>query len=386
MIYLFNSAYRPLYQENLLATLFLPHGYTNEYRYHERNVPQNIIQEIEKINGKKEVVIIYIDRFGKDANNKNVYKYYPVRKAQFLSVNRESEQFYFRVKLLDFIYPKDLNSFSGQIVNSLSPDLPRLKDTPQNREDGYYVIKKASIFVDSSKFELGEHAWDCCVNDLYSKTDPFKSSDAKQIIFARLKLLETFPRTKEVHPHISNNPWYVRLLGKVNDGNAFYKVTMNRNYCFHMNYVYPIQMVNTNATAKLNIQFTDNVIPQTDEEITINSRASRIDFPLSFNEPTQHRFGTIKFKFSPDDNSISTIAPKRSMLFEIHYSKVYWIALIIIALLFAGTSIFIATDLSNVDNVGQYFISGTGLFKIIAAIFQAFILLWLSRLTSKKFL
>ncbi len=386
MIYLFNSAYRPLYQENLLATLFLPHGWTNEYRYYERNIPGNLVQEIKKMEGKQEAVIIYIDRFGKDINNKNVYRYYPIRKAQFLSINREGEHFYIRVKLLDFIYPKDFNYFSEQIVNKLSPDLPSFKDTPENPNDGYYAISKRNIFIDNSKFELGERAWHCCVNDLSLKTKYFKSSNKKQVIFARLKLSETFPKTKEVRPHISNNPWYVRLLGKVNDGNAFYKVTMNRNYCFHMNYVYPIQKTNTDATAKLNIQVTDNVIPQTDEEIIINSRTSRIDFPFSFNEPTQRKFSVIKFKFLPDNNSIRTIAPKRSMVFEINYSKVYWIALIIIALLFAGTSIFIATDLSKVANVGQYFTSWTGLSKVIAAAIQALILLGLSRLTSRKFL
>ncbi len=33
MIYLFNSAFRALYRANVLNTLFLPEGYTNEYRY-----------------------------------------------------------------------------------------------------------------------------------------------------------------------------------------------------------------------------------------------------------------------------------------------------------------------------------------------------------------
>lgn len=386
MIYLFNSGYRPLYQENLLATLFLPHGWTNEYRYNERNIPKNLIEAIKKLEGKEEAVIIYIDRFGSGVNSKNVYNYYLVRRARFLSINKESEQFYVRVKLLDFIYPKDFASFSDQLVKSLSPDLPIFRDTPKNLNDGYYAIHKTSIFIDDSKFELGERAWDLCVDDLSSKTDSFKSSDREQFIFARLRLLETFPKSQEVRPHITNNPWYLRLLGKVNDGNAFYKVTMNRNYCFHMNYVYPIQKTNTDATAKLNIQVTDNVVPQTDEQIPINSRASRIHFPFSFNEPTQHKVGTIRFRFLPDNPSTNAVTPNRSILFEISYSKVYWIALIIIALLFASTSIFIATDLSKVDNVGQYFTSGTGLSKIIPAILQALVLLWLSRLTNKKFL
>jgi len=329
--------------------------------------------------------VIYVDRFGKDTDNLGVYKYYPVRTARFLSIGREGQQYYIRLKLLDFIYPKDIDSFFNEIVETL-PGLPTFQGTPENTHDGYYAIyNQKNIFADNSKFESGDDAWHSCVNDLSSKTEYFRSSDERRIIFARLKLLETFPKTKEVCPSISNNPWYYRPLRKVNDGNAFYKVTMDRSYCFHMNYSYPIQATNTKAIAKLDTQLSNNIVPQTDTEIDINSRTSRIDLPFSFQEPTQHRFATARFKFLSDKEA-TTIAPNRSMLFEIAYPKLYWLVLIIIALLFATTSIFIATDLSQVENVGQYFKSGTGLYKAIAAIFQALILILLSRHTNKKFL
>ena len=36
MLYLFNSAFRSLYLTNVMNTLFLPAGYTNEYRYRRK--------------------------------------------------------------------------------------------------------------------------------------------------------------------------------------------------------------------------------------------------------------------------------------------------------------------------------------------------------------
>ena len=101
MIYLFNSAIRPLYKGNLLATLFLPYGWTNEYRYscstQRRNVSEDFIDDVKKLWGKEDAVIVFINRFGKDASNNDAYEYYPIRRARFLSYCLDGQQLYARV-------------------------------------------------------------------------------------------------------------------------------------------------------------------------------------------------------------------------------------------------------------------------------------------------
>lgn len=68
MIYLFNSAYRALYTRNVLNTLFIPKGGTNEYRYRVRGATTHIAADsygdfINATSGEA-ITIVFIDRFG----------------------------------------------------------------------------------------------------------------------------------------------------------------------------------------------------------------------------------------------------------------------------------------------------------------------------------
>lgn len=395
MIYLFNSAYRALYQENLLATLFLPYSWVNEYRYRcspeMRNVSETFKKDVEKHQGKEDAVIIFINRFGKDKDGDYKYEYYPVRKALLLSCGEEYQQLYVRVQLLDFVYPNDTNSFENQLVEKLDPlNLPKItKNNPKEPDDGYYAIydKNNSIFKDKGLFKFGENAWSDCV-DAISKTEYFKSSENNQFVFAKAELWEHSPKYKIIYPHISNNAWYCRLLRKVNDGDAFYKSTTNRRYGFRINYKYPMQEQDTTATAKLMTKVSNNVVPRAGTELLINSRASRIIFPFTFKEPVQDRFGTIDFTFSPNTTSSKMTAPERSFSFETRYPKGYWASIIILVVVFAITGILITIDLSKVEftNIGDYLKTSWNWLKLGIPVIQALILFCLFKLTGKKFL
>ncbi len=393
MLYIFNSGYRPIYQENILSTLFLPFGWTNEYRYNSRNIQKDLLKTIKKLEGKEESIIIYIDRFAKDNSNNSIYKYYPVRKALFLSGKEESDQYYIRVQLLDYIYPNDLNSFNQTLIENTSSLLPMFKEDARNLNDGgYYIIVKEGAKFDTKAFMIGEFVWVKCVDSISSNAEYFKSSKDNQFVFARAKSIAGFPNGHEVHPRISNNSWFNRLLRwtkirkKINDGISFYKVTINNSYYLHVNYIYPIQQTDTTSTAKLNFEASDSIEPQTDFEFPINARASRIYFPFIFNEPNLGSYSVIKYNFSPDSDKTKLTASRRSILFELSYSKRYWIGIIIVVLIFAITSFTIGIDLTKDTTFSEYIESPEGLIKIIAAVLQAFVLLVLSKLSSKKFL
>ena len=391
MIYLFNSAYRSKYQENLLATLFLPYGWTNEYRYRcspqRRNVSEGFTALVEELQGKEEAVIIFINRFGKDRDGNDAYEYYPIRKARFLSCREDGQQLYARVQLLDFIFPTDIDYFTQQLIEKLSPkNLPKLtNNNPKEENDGYYAIYADSIFDDKSKYISGDNAWDNCVTTI-SKTKKLKSSIRNQVVFARSKLCEHAREEKVVRPHITNNPWYQVLLRRVNDGDAFYKLTKNRRYDFRINYVYPIQEQDTTVTAKMKIKVSGNISPLGSQELLINSRADRIAFSFIVNEPIEERVGTLEFAFSPDTVSAKMVAPQRDMSFQIGHSRSYWLALIISVILFVLGGTFIGTYSAEKGLLNIFAAAKSDWPKIIAAIVQAMAIYWLFRLTGRKLL
>lgn len=391
MIYLFNSAYRPLYQENLLATLFLLYGWTNEYRYRcspqRRNVPEDFINDVEKLWGKEDAVIVFINRFGKDTNNNDAYEYYPIRRARFLSSRLDGQQLYARVQLLDFVFPVDINLFAEQLVSNLAPkNLPRLtNNNPEEEDDGYYAIYADNIFKDNSKFLSGDNAWENCVSAI-SKTRSLESSTSKHVIFARLRLCVHGREERMVRPNMTNNPWYKKLWGKVNEGDAFYKLTRNNKYSLRVNYVYPIQEQDTTATAKLKIRTSGNIVPSGDQEFPVNSRASRITASFMVGEVNAERMGKLAFTFSPDNESVDMVVPERDIGFQIGHSKRYWAALAasIILIILGGTFIGTYSAENGVLNVFDSMKSDWP--KLIAAAVQATAIYWLFRLTGRRLL
>ena len=389
MIYLFNSAYRSLYQGNLLATLFLPYGWTNEYRYlcspQRRNVSEDFISDVEKLTGKEDAVIVFINRFGKDANNNDAYEYYPIRRATFLSCGLDGEQLYVRVRLLDYVFPIDISSFAEQLVASLtSKNLPKLTNNdPQEKDDGYYAI-----YTDNIKFLSGDNAWERCVAAI-SKTKPFESSTNRQVLFARLRLCEHGKKERMVYPDISNNPWYQKLWRRVNNGEAFYKLTRNRKYDLRINYVFPIQDQDTNATANLSIRTSGNIVPA-GQEFLVSSRASRITFSFMIGEPNGERMGKFVLTFSPKNKTVAMLAPKRDqdivLDFQVSHSRRYWAALaaLIILIILGGTFIGTYSAENGVLNVFDSIKSDWP--KLIAAAVQAVAIYLLFRLTGRKLL
>ncbi len=394
MIYLFNSAYRPRYQENLLATLFLPNGWTNEYRYRHsgqrRNVSEDFTSSVKKIQGKEDAVIIFINRFGSDIDGNTIYEYYPIRNAKFLSYREEGQQLYIMVKLLDYIFPTDIDSFNQELVNELSPkNLPKLTNSnPFEENDGHYAINTNNIFADKSKFIVGDIAWDNCVAKI-SNTEKLKSSVDNQVIFARSRLCKHGRTEKIVNPTITNNPWYQTFFGRINNGEAFYKLVKNNKYNLWINYVYPIQEQDTTMTANINIEFVGNITPLSSQELPIDSRASRIVFSFVANEPMEGRAGKLACTCLSKIASTEIIAPKRDFSFQIGHSGGHLFALIISALLFILCSTFIGTYGTYSPEEGLLGICNvlkSEWPKIIAALVQITAIYWAFRLTGRKML
>src|ERR1017187_5979574 len=106
MLYLFNSAYRPLYTVNVLNTLTLPHGYVNEYRY-KYSVKSKYLSTAlfsslgSLVSSNTDTVITFVDRFSDGG-----YTYHPLRKGRLVSWKQEGDQVFLRVSLADYVCSK----------------------------------------------------------------------------------------------------------------------------------------------------------------------------------------------------------------------------------------------------------------------------------------
>jgi hypothetical protein len=386
MIYLFNSAFRGFYQENLLATLFLPHGWDNDYRYtissQRRNVSEEFTGQVSGLKGTKEVIISFIDRYGKDEDGNDAYRYYPVRKAALLKCHEDTDKLYIKVKLLDFIYPKDLSLFNKLLLKNLIP-LKLAKLTNNDTEevnDGHYAIQVDNIIEAEDEYVYQDDAWSKCVNAI-SKTKPFESSDEKQFVFAKGQLLEYDGDNRLVESHLSNNHWYKRAL---NNGAAFYKTRRGEKYYFKVNYVYPIQEKNTDTKASMICKPSDNIAPLGSTLLPINSSANRISFGFSLKETAQDKDCNINFSFVSDQDSSEIIAPNRSIGFRIGNSKSHWLLLIVATLIFLVSAIVIGLDIKEGEDFNLWNYIKSDWYKFLAPIGQAFALYLFFKLTGKK--
>lgn len=103
MLYLFNSAARPTYVENVLNTLHLPNGAINVYQYETFDndyIDPSIDKNMEKINGE-DVIIVFIDR-NDDSPNEN--RYIPLRRGVLRVCEKGQGKSYFYVEFKTLLY------------------------------------------------------------------------------------------------------------------------------------------------------------------------------------------------------------------------------------------------------------------------------------------
>src|ERR1700692_619398 len=120
MLYLFNSAFRPLYLKNVLNTLYLPAGRTKEYRSkyagEPRYIAPSLYSALPDLKPETECTVIFIDRFAAGG-----YSYHPIRLASYVLNRDENEYIHFRVRLSRFIYPRNLDAFKKDLLQELGP-------------------------------------------------------------------------------------------------------------------------------------------------------------------------------------------------------------------------------------------------------------------------
>jgi hypothetical protein len=372
MIYLFNSAYRALYTRNVLNTLFIPKGGTNEYRYRARGAITHIAadsySDFVNAASNEPVAVTFIDRFGDTG-----YVYHPLRIGRLVKCREEQDRLFFRISLEDFVYPRDIGRFNRAITQSLGPrGLPCLRgNDPFKADDGYYAIKAGSLFTTVNDFHWGDDAWKNAVENLritrafseVSHPDVARQEEdiaPREFIFVKCDICSQSTQRELVVP-------------KLRKDMAVFDLLRGERYEFLLSYRYPPQLTNTSCAAKVETEFGENLRALGSISINIDSYSNSVPLPFATKRHLEDNEDGVSFKFTSSRPKSELVGPDARLLFRFKESKSFWVKLVLLVLSFSTLSVLIGTDI----------IIGI---KILAGIFQGIVIVLLFRLMGKKFL
>jgi hypothetical protein len=382
MLYLFNSAFRPTYETNVLNTFFLDTGSVIEYRFRQRNVDPTITDV--KTLSKKETLLVFIDRFHQQG-----FSFHPMRKATYLEHEILGDQVYFRVKVGDFAYPKVLESFQNSFVSTFKDrGLPSLPSSgPDSEAAGWFAL----IGEDISKnldLLIGEPAWLPAVNGI-ARTRVFSG---KSVLFLRGSIRLHGGKRKAVTPKVSGNRSYYALLPR-------------QRYTLQLYYSFPLQDTNHDAAMVLRIQTPNLVAPLAATDVTIGARNSTEYMDFVIKDFPEQKDGAISLIAAPGINGQATdkpaLVPSSAINIRVSEPAYYWPVVILGLLLYSLLGVCAGTDfdkllaplqtakhLNYIQEAERDLLTFAQnnwlVLKGLATFFQALVLLWLFRMLGKK--
>ena len=184
ILYLFNSALRRLYRENLYSILALPIGAAIQFRYTtEHHVPPELLNRSLK---GVDAIIVFVDRF-----SEGKYTYHPIRKGKILRTFEEGDRLFLICQLGEYCGVDIPEHFTGALKTA-AKGVPELTDgNPQNTKDGYYIQ-----FGEDVRDEVKTDAdlWLTCVKGI-SQTNSFRD---EHTAFLKISLMAKSRREREL--------------------------------------------------------------------------------------------------------------------------------------------------------------------------------------------
>jgi hypothetical protein len=240
VIYLFNSAVKTTYLENVYRLLGLPVHVRADMRYTEHvNAPPI---EADKATLGQDCVVCYVDRF---AGN---YLYLPFRKGKVRSIKREHKRVYYSVELLEHCTARSPSEFTKTIQRAV-PSAPRLTDEPTNSNDGIYCVAGPDP---TGMINVEDDSWSKSVDQIY-QTKSFLTE-------APALFLVTIGRN-----------------GSVPSGSAQgLKLIANTEYEISVYYRYPFER-SDGCTRRVTLRMGTEL----NRELTVGSPSDRLQVPMT---------------------------------------------------------------------------------------------------------
>jgi hypothetical protein len=371
MLYLFNSGFRPLYTRNVLNSLFLPEGCTNEYRYkyvgEPRYVPPAVYAKLPELSRGTDCVVTFIDRFAATG-----YSYHPLRRGKYLSYREAGGSVYFRIQLETFLYPRDFVAFGQHLRQALVPmGLPQLTGgDPENTNDGAYAILADSIFGQVSECLWGDEAWAAAVENL-SDMRAFATNAEQSPVFIKV---DVFPQSRSPK----------RISPIIRDDASVYKLKRNKRYELSVTYRFPRQRLDQGAKARAEINLGDNIRLLGNTSIDIDSYTNSLLKPFISARETEDTSGSISLAALDGPSQPKLLMPDSSVFYNIGDSAAFWLQIVVAGLLFSVAGAFIGLDFSKIAPFSPQAVLTVGWPKLTAGVIQALALFWVFRVVGKK--
>lgn len=335
MLVLFNTAYRPGYARNILRTIFLPIGATNEFRYsigEELQISDSLVAEVEA-KGQPDVLICFGDRFSEGG-----YTFYPVRKGKLLGLERSGGRVYFTVRLQRHVAAVEPGAFTEKLyeMGSSKTGNDRLlcltNDDPEFSKDGRYVFWSETGL--DTFLEQGERAWRAASGQL-ANAKSFSSTDKRHYIFSKCDLIVD-----------GNRKNYV-----ARDHTAQYEVPRGSDLRLRVQYYYPAQNDDKTALAKLSIVSSDAIQVLSSNEQALDTPESRLEFPFAIEPGSDKRFASVDLAFSSSATDVEVIGAHDAIPVRIYQPVWWWLLVIGVVVLYIVGAAFSAADEKIVGEV-----------------------------------
>ena len=348
MIVLFNTAYRPGYLQNVLRTMFLPAGSTNQYRYsigENLQITKEIASSLQAF-GEERVLICFGDRFSEGG-----YTFHPIRLGTLEKIDLAGSRAYFSVRLGEHVSCASPSEFTVALY-ALTPDvgqtIPRLTNNdPLNTGDGRY----AAHFGDDAVLpllEINEFSWSVAAGGL-AKAKAFLSTVDKKFIFAKCQLLiNGLPKD------------YVRKKGS-----SRYEMERDDDARLSISYFFPGQLTDRTTIAKLSVSTPPGMQLLGVTEHSLEMAEDRIDFPLVIEPSSDKRFFTVDAKFFSGSSDVEVVGPHEALAVKVSETGWRQLLAVVFALTYVWGAIFAVSNqaawgeaLKGIGLVGIFFTLG----------------------------
>lgn len=308
MLLLFNTGYRVGYIDNVLRTLFLPHGADNEYRYRVGDDGQVSQSEIAHIRAQKGLpaLVCFGDRYG-TVDGAPSYVFYPLRMGEVVDVTESGGRIFVKVRLGDYVSASAPAHFTAQLYAVAAQEsfqLLKYDTHPENERDGRYAFTVSDEVLLES-LDRGDKAWLPTVKQLETLTT-FKSKLPGDPIFSRA----TVESRKQAIHYETVKKAQMASLEKDDDVRLV------------VHYYFPSQSANTAARAVMKVSCPNGAQILAPGVHELGMQESRVEIPVVFEPSSDKRYFSFDISFDQVSGGPAVVGASEGLL--LRATDAYW--------------------------------------------------------------
>lgn len=404
MIYLFSSAYRPLYAIDILSVLALPAGASVVHRYRVRggeyqHVHSKLVtglaggRGVQRVRHMEDrlvrtlgelrrvglpapepaaVLLLFVDR-------DDSYKYYPLRWSHLVASWERDNRLYFRVQLGDFVasHPKQVSAVSDRIKFSLGGEGPHAPSGPAYpTRDGCYAVLAQDAVTGHADVVSGEDAWNAAVDSLGS-TRTFESTDERPVVFVRTGLERRGGRGDE----------------RPTRSGSLERIVVRKETAYQLRLSYRSTSTKLEPPpAEIVVDHGDSLQLLSIGPLLVQASADDFLVPLVTKRYAEDRYTSVRIGVRPVEGSIATtvLGPSVNLLMGLREARWFWtkvfvgLAVVAATTLVAGVKPADLGTASTPAEVGRALLAQVTWWRLAAAAIQAAVLFALLRMIGKR--